>query len=79
MTNKIMIKVNAEKLAALNAEDARKKRDQLLSDCDWVVLRSQEQSEPVPEEWASYRRQLRDVSEQAGFPNDVIWPVSPVA
>ena len=27
--------------------------------------------------WAAYRRALLDISQQSGFPHDVVWPVSP--
>jgi hypothetical protein len=28
-------------------------------------------------EWAAYRRALLDISQQSGFPHDVVWPVAP--
>ena len=27
--------------------------------------------------WATYRQGLRDVPEQAGFPEDINWPTTP--
>ena len=27
--------------------------------------------------WAAYRRALLDISQQSGFPHDVVWPVAP--
>jgi hypothetical protein len=27
--------------------------------------------------WATYRRALLDISQQSGFPHDVVWPVAP--
>ena len=27
--------------------------------------------------WAAYRRALLDISQQSGFPHDVVWPVTP--
>jgi hypothetical protein len=55
----------------------RNKRDKLLSESDWVVAVSYEQQNPVPQEWASYRQQLRDIPTQQGFPYDIIWPQIP--
>ncbi len=55
--------------------EARAKRLQLLSASDWTQLPD------VPlatkETWATYRQALRDITDQPGFPVDVIWPASP--
>lgn len=59
------------------ATQVRLQRDALLSSCDWVVVRSQELGEPVPEAWADYRQALRDVPQQEGFPTDIAWPEKP--
>jgi len=57
------------------AAEVRTKRDALLKDTDWTQLPD------VPQEtkdlWAPYRQALRDVTEQTGFPADVVWPVPP--
>ena len=63
----------AERTSAKEAE-VRQQRNQLLSNCDWTQL----PDAPVPPApWATYRQQLRDVTAQAGFPWEVIWPVAP--
>jgi hypothetical protein len=53
----------------------RAERDALLSACDWTQLPD------VPGEtaamWQAYRQALRDVTEQPGFPQAVVWPVAP--
>lgn len=54
----------------------RKVRDMKLAASDWVVVRSSELGELVPEVWKSYRQNLRDITEQAGFP-EVVWPSAP--
>ncbi|WP_408639678.1 phage tail assembly chaperone, partial [Dryocola boscaweniae] len=33
--------------------------------------------EPVDKEWAEYRQNLRDISEQAGYPFKIHWPGQP--
>ena len=58
------------------AENAvRLKRARLLAASDWTQLPD------VPLEtkaaWATYRQWLRDITDQAGFPFDVVWPVAP--
>lgn len=59
------------------ANDARRKRDELLKKSDWVVLRAYDQGNPVPAAWSTYRQQLRDVTSQSGFPNEIDWPQAP--
>ena len=38
----------------------------------WATLSVEQQNA-----WAVYRQALLDVPQQAGFPNDVVWPVKP--
>ena len=52
----------------------REMRDGLLYNSDWTQVADA----PVDQAaWATYRQALRDVTQQAGFPNDVVWPVTP--
>jgi hypothetical protein len=63
----------AERTSAKESE-VRQQRNELLSACDWTQL----PDAPVPAApWAAYRQELRDVTAQAGFPWDVIWPEEP--
>ncbi|WP_035877133.1 tail fiber assembly protein [Cupriavidus sp. amp6] len=55
---------------------ARSRRDALLRESDWVMLRSMESGQPVPGEWLAYRQALRDAPMQAGWPMSVVWPMS---
>ena len=69
----------AEELATAAAAQVRSQRDQLLLEVDafvgnplrWAALSSDKQAE-----WATYRTDLLDVPQQAGFP-DVTWPTKP--
>jgi len=66
--------------ATKNAEaatTARATRDGLIASCDWMVIKAFEGGTAVSTEWATYRQALRDVSAQAGFPNDITWPEKP--
>ena len=56
------------------AQSVRAQRNQLLVECDWTQL-SDSPVDPLP--WRTYRQELRDVPQQAGFPWTVVWPVSP--
>jgi hypothetical protein len=73
-----VVKLTAEELAAKVAAvkaDVRMKRDRLLSATDWMALSDVTMS-PA---WAAYRQGLRDITKQAGFPNNIVWPKEPVA
>jgi hypothetical protein len=52
-------------------------RNQLLQQSDWTQLAD------IPAEtkalWEPYRQALRDVTDQPGYPYDVIWPTPPTA
>lgn len=38
----------------------------------WAALTAEQQ-----QAWADYRQALLDIPQQAGFPNEVVWPVKP--
>lgn len=42
------------------------------------ALRWAELDAEVQSAWAAYRQALLDVPQQAGFPNDVTWPIAPI-
>jgi hypothetical protein len=54
----------------------RKQRDLLLSKSDWVVARSAETGQPIPQDWADYRQALRDITSQRN-PFLIVWPQEP--
>jgi hypothetical protein len=71
-------KAEADRIAYENstegkAEAARRERDRLLSDVDWSAGTDVNMSE----EMAAYRQALRDVPQQAGFPENINWPTKP--
>jgi len=51
----------------------RNKRNAKLFDSDWTQLMDIPESVRIP--WAQYRQALRDVPQQEGFPQNVVWPV----
>ncbi|MDC1342001.1 phage tail assembly chaperone [Oceanospirillaceae bacterium] len=63
----------AEILAAKVAK-ARDKRNSLLSQSDWTQVVDATVDQTA---WATYRQALRDVPAQAGFPENIDWPVAP--
>lgn len=64
-----------------NNTDARKnqetiaRRDELLRQSDWTQLPDVNLSNK--QEWMIYRQQLRDLTQQSGFPWEVVWPAIP--
>ena len=68
-----------EEIAALQPKpptdkEVRNKRNKLLAECDWTQL----PDAPVDQTaWAAYRQALREVTDQEGFPANVIWPIKP--
>ena len=69
--------MEAEYAAGANdraAAEVRTERDAKLTQSDWTQVADA----PVDKaSWATYRQALRDIPSQAGFPNEVIWPVEP--
>lgn len=64
-------KPSLEQLAA----NVRAQRDSLLLSTDWTQAADVPQA--TKDKWAPYRQALRDVPQQAGFPESVVWPVKP--
>jgi hypothetical protein len=65
----------AKEIGAIDCgNQARNKRDLLLSQSDWTQVADA----PVDKiAWATYRQELRDISAQTGFPWAVVWPTQP--
>ena len=54
-----------------------KKRDALLYKSDWTQIPNNPLTPEVQNQWAVYRQQLRDVTDQSGYPFNVVWPTPP--
>lgn len=50
---------------------------QLLRDSDWSVLPDVPMTAGQKSAWIEYRRGLREIRLQAGFPNNITWPKAP--
>jgi len=57
-------------------KEVRRERDRLLTASDWTQVAD---APVVSLEWQPYRQALRDVPQQAGFPDSVDWPTPPDA
>lgn len=60
-------------LVALDETEARALRDKLLASTDWTANSDVVMSEAM----RAYRQALRDLPQQAGFPQNVTWPTKP--
>ena len=61
------------------AERHRTTRNKLLADSDWTQMNDSPLTNEDKTAWATYRQELRDMSDLASWPNiaDDDWPVAP--
>ena len=66
-------------LDAKVAEGHRTTRNKLLADSDWTQMNDSPLTNEAKTAWATYRQELRDMSDLASWPNiaDDDWPVAP--
>jgi len=57
------------------AQAARNKRDKLIAETDYFMLK--DAPEP-PQGLTEYRQALRDITKQVRFPYDIEWPEDPL-
>ncbi len=67
--------LEAERVAKLSKK-IRDERDKKLAACDWTQLPDAMVDKAA---WATYRQALRDVPQQPGFPETILWPEKPLA
>lgn len=74
------IEADREVIRQKNADrEARALRDKLLAETDWTQTLDAPLSTASKEEFRVYRQALRDVPQQADYPNTIHWPVKPEA
>lgn len=59
-------------------EEVLIKRNILLQNTDWTILPDAPFTKAQKDEWKVYRQALRDITEQEGFPENVVFPEAPV-
>lgn len=55
----------------------RSKRNFLLQESDWTQLSDNQLPDNKKSEWAGYRQQLRNITNQSD-PKNIIWPIKPL-
>ena len=61
----------------LTAEEARAERDKLLEESDWTQVLDAPIDATTREAYRTYRKALRDIPDQEGFPESITWPELP--
>ncbi len=67
----------ASPTVASMSRDARLKRSALLNQSDWTQMPDAELTAEEKTRWIAYRKALRDLPAQNGFPNSITWPIPP--
>lgn len=71
-----MIKINEARRKEILGLQIRQQRDRLLAESDW---RSLPDAPGDRDAWLEYRQQLRDITQQDGFPMAFSWPENPAS
>jgi len=64
-----------DKSGGRKAAIARSERDRLIASTDYIILSDSPVSDL--EKWVSYRKALRDITKQVGFPEKIVCPEKP--
>ena len=66
-----------EPAASTEAELAWERAKQLLRESDWSMLSDVPMTTRQKSAWIEYRKALREIRLQSGFPNNIQWPKAP--
>jgi hypothetical protein len=67
-------RIDAEQAQVRLPDEVRKERNRLLTASDWTQISDCTADKQA---WATYRQALRDITNQSGFPTDVVFPTPP--
>lgn len=67
----------APEIVASRADLAWAQAKQLLAESDWAVLSDVPMASGVRADWMEYRKALREIRLQPGFPDTILWPKAP--
>lgn len=65
-----------ENLKVSQWQSIREKRNRVLQDTDWIIVKAFETKQEIPKEILEYRQALRDITTQED-PFNIIWPQAP--
>ena len=75
--NPVPAEPTPEEIKAQREAEVRAGRDARIAETDWTQVLDAPITTPCREAFRVYRQALRDVPQQAGFPEEVIWPEKP--
>lgn len=61
----------------ITAEMQWERAKQLLNESDWALMPDVPMSSQQKVAWIEYRKVLREIKLQSGFPNEIAWPTKP--
>ena len=67
----------SEPAVSTQAELELERAKQLLRESDWSMLPDVPMTKAKKILWIEYRRGLREIKLQSGFPNNIVWPICP--
>jgi hypothetical protein len=70
-----MDQAEVDAMTAAKAAEVRAERNAKLAASDWTQLMDFPGQNRAA--WVQYRKDLRDLPQQAGFPWEVVWPTQP--
>lgn len=76
ITHEEMLQLTAPPLSEVEAA-VKNYRNGLLAACDWTQIPDADLTTTERNAWKAYRKALRDVTDQPGFPTNVTWPTAP--
>jgi len=76
-----LLEKEGEDLARANTVtwvEIRERRNELLTESDFIIIKAAEEGTTVPDAWKTYRQALRDIPEDENAPfGSITWPVKP--
>lgn len=70
--------ISIDAVNAMKWDEIRIKRDRLIAATDWTQTLDCPLSDEKKTEFVVYRQALRDIPQDVGNPDDVVWPEKPV-
>lgn len=71
--NQMIADIDEQRIKGIEANTLRT-RDSLLAQSDWTMLPDAPTDKKA---WKAYRQALRDITQQPGFPDNIVWPTKP--
>lgn len=69
--------ISSDAAKAMKWNEVRIKRDRLIAATDWTQTLDCPLSDEKKAEFVAYRQTLRDIPQNVGNPDDVVWPTKP--